>query len=208
MTSTSGSVAKTAAMATDRFSPADKSVGRPMDQVRHADAFQGGGHGGVDARRRPVGIQRTEGDIFADGGHKQLVVRILKHQAERAAGRLKGVGREGDVAHADVPGAGGVKTVEVQQQGGLARPVGTDQSDGFPRLDVEGNSVQGLGAVRVGVRKVGHLDVGRVHGVTHTRNAPSASARFTLRAMTKKAIQHITNKMSLPVRRGGAADRM
>ena len=79
----------------------------------------------------------TELDVLAHGGHEQLIVRILEHQADPAPD-LEEV-RRGDTqaGDRDRPRLGSVNPVHVEDEGCLARSVGPEQSHPLPAMDVE-----------------------------------------------------------------------
>ena len=71
-------------------------------------------------------VRRSEGHVFFDRGHEELVVRILKHKPHRLPHQRQRPARELDPAHDHHPLRGRQQSVGVQQQGRFPGSVGPD----------------------------------------------------------------------------------
>jgi hypothetical protein len=128
-------------------------------------AFEGMGHPPPDFIRCQSEIQWPESHVVGHGGIEDLVVGVLKHDAKFLV----------DLAAADsgpevAPGHGDgsfeliQEAGERQQEGGLARAIGSDQAHAFAMPEVKTDMVQGGAALRIGVTQV--LDFNQAtHGI-------------------------------------------
>ena len=136
-------------------------MGRSLGLVSERDPFQAieGDSPGIGPALAQV--ERPERDIVDDRIAEKLVIRVLEHQADKSADRrcvllidLQTVDRHarfpsapavrcrpaGQVVMSDRPaGVAGQKSVQMQQERALARPIGADNRDRlaalYPQLD-------------------------------------------------------------------------
>jgi hypothetical protein len=104
-------------------------------------------------------VQRAKGDVVQHGRAKELVIRILKHEADPAPDR--GIVRGNYLQPTDEqpPRRRGQQPVQVAHQRGLARAVRTDQRHALPALDRQVHPAQRIVPIRVAVRQ--SLDANR-----------------------------------------------
>ena len=103
-------------------------------------------------------IQRAKGHIVKHRRHEELVVRVLEHHAHRAPDLRQSGGGQGKIPDADRPLAGCQIPVQMQEQGGLARPVGADDRHRLAMGDPEGNTPQRFGAIGIDMTQILDLD--------------------------------------------------
>ncbi len=132
----------------------------PFFKAGQTDLLQRPGDAGRQLGPAQAQLLRTEGDILPYGRTEQLIVRVLKQQAHLRANRFQM--RRGYRSPENVHGgrrgrAFRQEAVEVQEQRGLARPVGPDQSHPFAFRDGEAHVLQGGGAIRVAVTETPNL---------------------------------------------------
>ena len=112
-------------------------------------------------------LLRTEGDVFLNGWAKQLVVRVLKYQADLPADGFKIFRRDRFTQNFYRAVAGQFlrqNAVQVQQHRGFAGTVWAEQRGTFARRDAEAHAAQRLRAIVVTVFQIGNFD-GSGHGV-------------------------------------------
>ena len=101
----------------------------------------------------------TEGHVLGDGGTEQLVVGILENQTDLASDGSE-VGAGDGLAryqHASIVGRlFGQEAIQVEEQGRLARPVGSHEADALAAADLEADPAQGLGAIVIAIAQVAH----------------------------------------------------
>ena len=80
-------------------------------------------------------VSRAEGHVLEHGRHEELVVGVLEQDADLPADLRPGPRKHRDLA--DRNGAGGRQEVPVgmEEEGGLACPVGPHDADRFPVSD-------------------------------------------------------------------------
>ena len=107
----------------------------------------GTGHGvlhpAADLRLRQPQVHRPKGDIPVHVGREELIVRVLKYQAHPAAQFRQvppGV-RDGLPVQQHLPALRGQHAVEVEKQGGFARPVGAQNAGDLSLLRAEGDTL-------------------------------------------------------------------
>ena len=151
-TSTSGSIASTVATATRRRWPKLRWCGARSANPSMPTAARACVHPGGQLVAPQAEVGRAEGDVVAHGGHEQLVVGVLEHDADPPAD-LGEVGlhhRQPADDHLARPAV--VDPVEVEDERGLARPVGPEHGHPLPRPHGEVEAVEGLPPVGVGER--------------------------------------------------------
>ena len=110
-------------------------------------------------------IRGPERNILRDGRHEQLVVGILKHQADAPADVVKGLAAHRDSADVHRTAGGHQHAVEMQHQRGLAGAVWSEHRDPFTGRDGQVDAVEGDLAVRIDVAHGLHTNRG--HCITH-----------------------------------------
>ena len=98
-------------------------------------------------------VQRPEGHILDDRRRKQLVVRILEHQADRGADCVKVVVAHGSTTNAHLARAA-QDAVQMQQQRALASAVRSHQRHLLSGLDGERHAAQGRLTIRIAEREI------------------------------------------------------
>ena len=172
----SGSIASTVATATRRRWPNDRWCGgRSMKSSMPTWSSAATTRASSAAPRRPrlagpnSTSARTDGmNSWSSGSWKTTPTR------RRISIRLASV--TGSPGHRDRPGARGEDAVEVQDEGGLAGAVGSEEGDAFALVHMEVHAEQRLVAVGVGVREAAHVEDGGGHRATTTSSVASAAA--------------------------------
>ena len=90
-----------------------------------------------DLRLRHIHVAKAEGDVLLDGGHDDLVLRILEHIADQPA-HLRDVGRCRNPTDQHLPLTRCDEPVQHPRQRGLARAVRADDRDAsFPERQAD-----------------------------------------------------------------------
>ena len=172
-TRTSQRIASTVATATRRRWPNDRWCGGRSASLAHADGVERLVDPGVQVRPAQAEVGRPERHVVADRRHEELVVGVLEHEPDPAADLA-----EGGLGHRDPAdehlahgvGAGGLAedAVEVQEQRGLAGPVGPEHREALAAGHGQVHAEQRLVPVRVGEGDLAQLErrgaVGRLGG--------------------------------------------
>jgi hypothetical protein len=139
-------------------------VRRPGPQVRRPDPPERG----LDARpylpgRQPQ-VGRAEAHVVLDGGHEELIVRILEHHPQRAPHPRQGGGRDRPVAHPHRAALGEEDAGQVEQQGGLPCAVSAHQAQRLAVVEGEGDPAERGRPVGVPEVQILHRDQVVAHG--------------------------------------------
>ena len=144
---------------------------RPVLHVAHPHGRQRDPHARGDLVPRQAEIQRAEGDVLTDGGHEQLVVRVLEHEPDRGA-QLADVADAGHVERAVT----GQQAVQVQHQRRLAGAVGSEHGDPLALRHRQIDAVEPDDSVRVAVPQSAGDDHDATSASTRSGTSVSTSA--------------------------------
>ena len=142
--------------------PARQMVGGGVSVGFEVELPEGFIHPAVHLRRWDGQVFQPEGDFALHGRGHQLIVRVLEDHADALADLEAVLGIvDGESVDQHLSGLRQVQTVETAGQGGLARAVGADDGQAFPRADVQVYIAQGRDVAGVGETEILHVD----HGV-------------------------------------------
>ena len=154
----SGSIASTVATATRRRWPKLRWCGGRSAKLGHPDLVERRQDARVELGPGQAEVGRAEGDVVAHRGHEELVVGVLEDDADAAPHLLQVLPwRPAARRPRTEPAPALEDAVEVQNERGLAGPVGPEQGDPLATVDVQVDAVERLVAVGVGVGQA--LDV-------------------------------------------------
>ena len=123
-----------------------------IDVVAHADGIQRFFDDRIEFGVAQAEVVRTEGNVFADRRHEELVVGILEDDADFAThSSERFLVRRVDAftGNLDETVLGGVDAVHVHDERGLPRAIRAEQRDAFTLFDHEIHAVQRLVPVRI-----------------------------------------------------------
>jgi len=148
----------------------------PLGRVTHVHFVKGLCDPTLYVGTVEVHVERAEGYVVEDGGHEELVVRVLEDEPHLQAHLFQPAVVHGDAADRHSPGAV-QQAVQVQKQRGLAGPVRADQGHPFARRNGQAYAPQGLRAVRISEAQAFDGD-----HLTHARTPQAKSAAATATA--------------------------
>ena len=121
-------------------------------------------------------VRRAECDVLCDGRHEQLVVGILEHHPDPPSDVAQILAAQRHSADLDSAGTRGQYAVEMQHEGGLARPVGPEDGDPLTGRNVQIDTIECDPAVGIVVTQVLDPNGGRVHRSTQADPLTSTAA--------------------------------
>ena len=139
-------------------------MGGLVPQVGHPRALHGCLHPAAHLRLGQAQVDRTEGDIPVHVGGEELVVRILEDNAHPAAQLGHPLHRH--AVQQNLPVGRLEHAVQVQKQGGLARPVGPQNARDLSPFGPEVNALQRRRAVLINIAQLSGLNRGLHHPIT------------------------------------------
>ena len=153
---------------------ARKPEGRLSAQIERTDGVEGFRDAAADLFGFETHVRRSEGHVFFDRGHEELIVRILKHQPYGLPHQRQRSARERDPAQDHSALRRHQQSVGVQQQSRFPGSVGPDQGDLLPVRDAERDAAERFVTVGITVMHIVEPEV----VVAHVRSCLSASRSF------------------------------
>jgi hypothetical protein len=132
-------------------------------------------------RLRQTQIQRSERDILPHGRGEQLIVRLLQHQPDPTPPLVERapVVTGGATLHPNLAPGGPQGPIEVQQQRGLAGPVGTENRQLAAPLDAQVQIAQRDDPSRIAVFQLASRQQRRAHGHSRASKPPASPISAT-----------------------------
>ena len=112
-------------------------VRRAVGVVLHADRVQRGVHAVVELRAPDTEVRGTERDVVARGGHEELVIGVLEHDADTPPHLLVVLPLDGERADPHRAHRRFEDPIEVQRERRLTRAVRAEQRDALAGLDAQ-----------------------------------------------------------------------
>lgn len=153
---------------------ARKSERRRFAQIERSDGIEGLRDAAAYLFGFESHVRRSEGHVFLDRGHEELVVRILKHQPHGLPHQRQRPARERDPAHDHFALRRHQQSVGVQQQSRFPGSVGPHQGDLLPVRDAERDAAERFVTVGITVMHIVEPEV----VVAHLKGCLSASKGF------------------------------
>ena len=174
-------------------------IRRFAGSVRHANFLERCDGAGLRFVAAKAQVERAECHILDHGGHKQLVVRILKNQPDLLPHASQILALDRHAAHADVS-VSREQPVQVQHESRLARAIGAENRHGFTRKKPEIDAIERHRAVVVLKVEIADFDewMHQVQASIATR-APASNMTATIRKIAsapRKAWRESVRKWS------------